>query len=105
MPVRRDRRRLLDVELAAFAPPGPDRAFEVRSVDHDTHEPVLAYGIVRGPHLKGHLVVGAKIDRLDVAPCPEIPEVDAMAILVGEQIFRHDPILELRRQRHSLDTM
>ena len=31
----RDRRRLLDVELAAFAPPGPDRAFEVRGVDHD----------------------------------------------------------------------
>ena len=39
----RDRRRLLDLELAAFAPPGPDRAFEVRGVDHDAgsraHEP------------------------------------------------------------------
>src|SRR5258708_21338918 len=44
------------------------------------------------------LVIGAKIDRLDVAPGPQIPEVDPMAILVREQILRHDPILELRRQ-------
>src|SRR5713101_6125983 len=64
-------------------------------VDHDSHEPVLAYRIVRGPYLKRHLVIGAKIDRLDVAPSPEIPEVNPMAILVREQILRHDPILEL----------
>jgi hypothetical protein len=60
---------------------------------------VLADGIVRGPHLKRHLVIGAKIYRLDVAPSPEIPEVDPMAIFVREQILRHDPVLELRRQR------
>jgi hypothetical protein len=86
------------VELAAFAPPGPDRALKVRGVDYDAQEPVLADGIVRGPHLKRHLVIGAEIYRLDVAPSPEIPEVDPMAILVREQILRHDPILELRRQ-------
>src|SRR5258707_827320 len=72
----RDGRRLLDVELAALAPPGPDRAFEVCGVDHDTQEPVLTYRIVRGPHLQRHLVVGAEIDRLDVAPGSEIPKVD-----------------------------
>ena len=43
-------------------------------------------------------MVGAEIDRLDVAPGPEIPEVDPMAILVREQVLRHDPVLELRRQ-------
>src|SRR4029077_2430409 len=30
-----DRRRLFDVELAVFAPPGPNRAFQVRGVDYD----------------------------------------------------------------------
>src|SRR5215510_2929127 len=43
-------------------------------------------------------MVGTKIDRLDVAPRPEIPEVDAMAVLVCEQVLGHDSILELRRQ-------
>jgi hypothetical protein len=38
----RDRRRLLDVKLAALAPPGPDRAFEVGGVDHDAEEAVFA---------------------------------------------------------------
>jgi hypothetical protein len=40
-------------------------------------------------------MVGTKIDRLDVAPRPEIPEVDAMAVLVREQVLGHDSILEL----------
>jgi len=43
-------------------------------------------------------MVGAEIDSLDVAPGPQIPEVDPMAVFVGEQIFRHDAVLELRRQ-------
>jgi hypothetical protein len=80
--LRWDRRRLFDVELAAFSPPGPDRAFEVRGVDHDAQEAVLAHRIVCGPHLQRHLVVGTEIDRLDVSPGPEIPEMDVMAISV-----------------------
>ena len=36
--LRRDRRRLLDVKLAAFAPPGPDRAFKVGGIDDDAQE-------------------------------------------------------------------
>src|SRR4029434_6931458 len=93
----RDRRRLLDVEFAVFAPPGPDRSFEIRCVDYDTHETVLAYRIMRGSHLKRHLVIGAKIDRLDVAPGAKIPEVDMMTILICKQVFRHNSILELWR--------
>src|SRR5580704_6960457 len=44
-------------------------------------------------------MVGTEIDRLNVTPGPEIPEVDPMAILVREKLLRHDPVLELRRQR------
>src|SRR5258708_18175679 len=43
-------------------------------------------------------MVGTEIDRLNVTPGPEIPEVDPMAVLVREKILRHDPVLELRRQ-------
>src|SRR3954452_24092081 len=44
----RDRRRLLGVELAAFAPPGPDRAFEVRGVDHHAKKPYSRTGSCAG---------------------------------------------------------
>src|SRR5215216_6161489 len=43
-------------------------------------------------------MVGAEIDRLDVAPGPEIPKMDPMAILVREQVLWDDTVLELRRQ-------
>ena len=105
MPVRAGSSPSSRCGFAAVAPPGPDRAFEIRAVDHDAQEPVLAYRIVRGSHLERHLMVGAKIDRLDVAPGPEIPEVDPMAILVREQILRHDPVLDCGGNPHSLDTM
>src|ERR1700675_1371981 len=43
-------------------------------------------------------MVGTEIDRLDISPSTEIPKVDPMAILVREQILRHDPTLKLRWQ-------
>ena len=42
MPARRDRCRLFDVELAAFAPPVQIEPSEVRCVDHDAQEAILA---------------------------------------------------------------
>src|SRR5262249_30222121 len=33
------------------------------------------------------------------APATEIPEMKRMAIFVRKQVLRHDPVLELRRQR------
>src|ERR1700739_4458794 len=47
-----------------------------------------------GPPSQRHLVVCAEIECLDVAPGPEVPEVDPMAVPVREQILRHDPVLE-----------
>ena len=43
-------------------------------------------------------MVGTEIDGLDIPSRAQIPEVDAMAIFVREQILRHDPVLELRGQ-------
>src|SRR6185437_11642730 len=62
-------------------------------------EAVLANGIVSRAHFQRHLMIGAEIDRLNIPSSTEIPEVDAMTILVREKVLRHDPILELRRQR------
>src|SRR5262245_37005059 len=53
---------------------------------------------MRGAHFEHHLVVGAKIEGLDIAPGSKIPEMEPMARLVREQILRDDPVLELRRQ-------
>src|SRR5215218_5056684 len=87
------------MEGAALAPPGPDRALEVRGIDYDAEEAVLASWIVSGANLQRHLVVGPKVDRLHVAACAQVPEVNAMAIPVAKQIFGYDAVLELRRQR------
>lgn len=97
--LRRNRRGLLRVEPAVFAPPGPDRAFECGRIDHDADEPILARGIVRRPHFECHLVLRAEVDRLHVATRAQVPEVQTVTVAVGEQVFRHDAVFELRRQR------
>jgi hypothetical protein len=47
----------------------------------------------------------AKVDCLHITPGAEIPEVEAVSVLVGEQIFRNEPVLKLRQQPHSLVTI
>src|SRR4051794_23478428 len=44
-------------------------------------------------------MVGPEVDRLHVATCAQVPEVNAVAVSVAEQIFGNDAVLELRRQR------
>jgi hypothetical protein len=46
-----------------------------------------------------HLVIGTKVDGLEITPGPKIPEMDPVAIFVREQILADDPVFELRRQR------
>ena len=61
-------------------------------------KPYSLHRIVRGTNLERHLMIGAEIDGLDVAPRSQIPEMDAMAIFVGQQVLWHDAVLELGRQ-------
>ena len=95
---RRDRCGFLDPEFFAVTPPGPDRTFEIGRVDDNAEEAVFAGGIVCGTHFEGHLVIGAEIDRLNVAARSQVPEVNAVAVLVREQVFGNDAVLELRRK-------
>ena len=53
---------------------------------------------MRRPHLEYHLVVSAEVDRLHVAPSPEIPEMDPVTVLIRKQVLWDDSVLELRRQ-------
>src|ERR1700731_986699 len=53
---------------------------------------------MRRTDFQRHLVVGAEIDRLNIAAIPKVPEMDPVAVFVREEILRHDPVLELRRQ-------
>ena len=50
-------------------------------------------------------MIGAEVDRLHILARTQVPEVDAVAVLVGEQIFRHDAVLDCGGSPHSLDTM
>ena len=93
-----DDRRLLRVELAAFAIPGPDRAFEVGRVDDHAEEAVLPRRVVRRPQLQRHLMVRAEVDALHMTARAQLPEVDLVAIAIGQQVLGHDAVLELRRQ-------
>ena len=93
-----DHRRLLGVELAAFAVPGPDRGFEVRGVDDHAEKAVFARRVVGRPQLQRHLVVGTEVDGLHMAARTQLPEVDAVTVTVAQQIFGDDAVLELRRQ-------
>jgi hypothetical protein len=76
-----------------------DERLAAASGSRGTHQGRAGGGGPAGDaHFKRHLVIGAKIDRLDIAPRPQIPKMNPMAILVGEQIFRDNSILELRWQ-------
>ncbi len=94
----RDCRGLLRVELTVLPPPRPDRALEVGGVDDDAAEAVLTGRVVGWPHLQGHLVILTEVDGLHVASTAQIPEVEAVTVLVAEQVFGDDAVLELWRQ-------
>jgi hypothetical protein len=93
----RNGRCFLSVELAVFAPPRPNGAFEIGRVDHDTQKTIFADRIMRRADLERHLVIGPEIDRLHIAT-GAIPEVEMVAVFVREQVFRDGTVLELRRQ-------
>ena len=91
--------RLFRLPFAVFiAPPGKDRALQVGGVDHHAAEPVFPDRVVGGADFQRHLVVLAKVQRLDHLACAQIPEVDGVAVFVAQQVFGHDSVFELRRQ-------
>ena len=53
--------------------------------DHDADEAPGRLGVVRGPQLQHHLVLGAEVDRLQVPALGEVPEVQRVAVLLAEQ--------------------
>lgn len=84
--------------VAVFSPPRPNGTFQISGIDDDAEKTVFPRGIVGRPHLKRHLVIGVKINRLHIAARPQIPKMDLMPIFVGQQIFRNDAVLKLRWQ-------
>ena len=82
----------------ALAVPAPHRGGQVRRRDHDADESPGRLGVVRGPQLQHHLVLGAEVDRLQVPALGEVPEVELVAVLLAEQQFGHEPVLDHRRR-------
>ena len=100
----RDGRRLFDVELAAFAPPGPNGPSRFVSTT-TPRKPYSRTGSCAGRTLQRHLMVGAEIDRLDVAPGPQIPKVDVVAMLFASRSSGTIPFSNCGGSPHSLVTM
>ena len=59
----------------AFAVPHPDRRRQVFQAGDNADEAVSLVGIVRGPELEHHLMLGAEFEPLQVTACVEIPDV------------------------------
>ena len=78
--------------------PQPHRRRQVGGRGHDADEPVRLAHVVRGAQLEHHLVLGAEVDLLQVAPLLEVPHVQLVAVLVAEQQLADEPVLDhLRR--------
>jgi hypothetical protein len=93
------------VELAAFAPPRPDRAFEVGCVDDDTEKAVLADRIVSRAYLERHLMVGTKVDGLDVARWRRSQKWTRCPYLLESRSSGTMPFSNCGGSAHSLETM
>jgi len=49
---------------------------------------------VRRPQLERHLVLGAKIDFLEMAALAQVPDVEPVAVVAFDQTFEAEPVLE-----------
>ena len=81
------------VAVAALAVPHPDRRREILQAGDDADEAVGLVGIVRGPQLEHHLLLGAEVELLQVRAAVEIPHVQRVAVLARQQQLRVHAVL------------
>src|SRR5260370_21384749 len=74
--------------------PEPDRCAQVLGREHDAYETVGFRGVVRGPQLERDLMLLAHFGRLLVAPAAQVPDVEPMAVLAGDDLVDAEPVLE-----------
>ena len=83
----------LGLECAVIiAPPGEDRTLKVGGVYDNPAEPVLFDRVMGRADFQCHLVVFTQINRLDIGPVAQVPEMDAVTVFVRKQVFGHYPV-------------
>ena len=79
--------------LARIAVPQPDRRRQILQRHDDAGEPVGARRVVSRSQLQHHLLLGAEVELLHVAPAAQVPDVQLAAVLPAEQELRVDAVL------------
>jgi hypothetical protein len=74
--------------------PQPDGRREILQRHDDADEAVSLARIVRRPQLEDHLLLGAEVEHLLVRPALQVPHVQRVPVLAGEQQFRVDAVLD-----------
>ncbi len=88
---------LADCPLAVLATvlaiPHPDGGRKVFQGDDHADESEGLLGIVRGPKFEHHLLLRAQVNFLQMAALVQIPDVQFVAVLSGQQQLRVDTVL------------
>src|SRR5580704_5733378 len=85
---------LANFPVAAVAIPQPNRGRQILGRDDHTDEAESLGRVVRWPQLERHLILGADVERLQMPPVAQIPDMNRMPILVAEQQFGHDAVFD-----------
>ena len=75
--------------------PEPNRGAQILERDDDTRKSISLRRIMRRAHLEDHLVLLAKVERLNVAPLAQIPNMHLMAVSALQEFFGNDAVLDL----------
>ena len=77
-----------------LAMPEPDRCGEILQRDDDADESVGLGRIVCGTQLQHHLLLRAEIERLPMTAPAQVPDMQLVSILAGQQKLRIQSVLD-----------
>jgi hypothetical protein len=75
--------------------PEPNRGAQILERDDDTRKSICLGGVVRGAQFKNHLVLLAKLERLNVAALAQIQNMHLMTVSALQEFFGNDAVLDL----------
>src|SRR5271165_4236208 len=92
----------LNLPCSVLPMPEPNRGAQILERDDDTRKSICLGGVVRGAHFENHLVLLAKLERLNVASLAQIPNMRLMTISALQEFFGNDAVFDLVGRAPSL---
>src|SRR6266446_8668360 len=91
----RDLDHFLNLPGSVLPMPEPNRGAQILERDDDTRKSICLGGVVRGAQFENHLVLLAKLERLDMTPLAQIPNMHLMTVSALQEFFGHNAVLDL----------